>query len=182
MTRFSPELQLDNLGIDLIRVKKAKILDVGCGRNADLVNFLRNQGIEAEGIDGLVHNEDHLIQGWVLDLKSIPRPSKNYGVVVTHMNPSLYDPRTDKNEKNAENFSWRAARIILEMLRVVQQSGELRCFPSLKFLDEKIKRLDLPIEHEPSYFKGRWILGHVPVDVKPAYQDMFDYRTIIRKD
>ena len=53
-----------------------KLLDVGCGRNANFVEYLRRRGIPADGIDPRVEKEaDYLMHS---DASSIPRPDRYY--------------------------------------------------------------------------------------------------------
>lgn len=49
-SEYSPELQIAVLGIDLKHIKQP-VLDIGCGTQGNLVNFLNNQNIEAYGFD-----------------------------------------------------------------------------------------------------------------------------------
>ncbi len=50
---YSAELQIRVLGLE-IRALKEPILDIGCGRSASLVTWLRAQGFDARGIDRAV--------------------------------------------------------------------------------------------------------------------------------
>ena len=49
-SEYPPDLQLIVLQIDLQHLRQP-VLDVGCGRGLNLVNYLRENGIEAYGID-----------------------------------------------------------------------------------------------------------------------------------
>lgn len=65
------------------------VLDVGCGRHANLVEHLNGSGLRAEGVDPEILEElasrDYLMKQ---KAKDIPRPDGHYGTAVTHM--SLY--------------------------------------------------------------------------------------------
>jgi hypothetical protein len=59
---YSSVLQLQMLRVDLDALQQP-VLDIGCGEHANLVSFLRENGIEAIGMDRLLANSsDHLIQ------------------------------------------------------------------------------------------------------------------------
>jgi len=49
-SEYTPDLQMNILQIDL-KTLLEPVLDVGCGRELNLVNYLRDQGIEVYGID-----------------------------------------------------------------------------------------------------------------------------------
>ena len=49
-SEYPPDLQLSILNIDL-KTLLEPVLDIGCGRELNLVNYLRDNGIEAYGID-----------------------------------------------------------------------------------------------------------------------------------
>jgi len=49
-SEYSPEMQFEILQIDLKLILQP-VLDIGCGKQARLVNFLKSKGIEAYGID-----------------------------------------------------------------------------------------------------------------------------------
>jgi len=48
--QYSPGLQIDILQVDIDRLMEP-VLDIGCGKNGNLVNYLCENGIEAYGID-----------------------------------------------------------------------------------------------------------------------------------
>ena len=47
---YTPELQLELLHIDTDKIF-SPVLDIGCGKQANLVRFIENRGIEVVGID-----------------------------------------------------------------------------------------------------------------------------------
>ena len=169
-------VQTTRLGIQLDEIPHLTVLDVGCGVDARLVHFLRGQGAKAEGIDCIVTPEPHLMQGWVLKIGDIPRPTQQYDLVITYCNPCLYDPKIGTKERDSESFSWQATRMLMEMLRVSKK--EVRIFPSIKFLDEKCKRLGLRVNHETSEIPFRHEVG-CTTEIQQAGQHMFGYRSIL---
>lgn len=73
----------------LVGALEDPVLDIGCGRHANLVEHLRGSGLRAEGIDPEVLDEltdrEYLMKQ---KAENIPRPDNYYGTAVTHM--SLY--------------------------------------------------------------------------------------------
>ena len=62
-SEYSPEMQLSILDISLEDLKEP-VIDLGCGYNARLVNFLRNNGVEAFGLDRVIkEKKDYLLNG-----------------------------------------------------------------------------------------------------------------------
>lgn len=52
-SEYTPELQLELLNIQLDKII-SPVLDIGCGKKAGLVNYLRDKGIDVYGIDRFV--------------------------------------------------------------------------------------------------------------------------------
>lgn len=60
--QYSPVFQLELLGVDLNSLKQP-ILDIGCGSEGRLVNFLIKQGLQAFGVDRMIDCDcDHLVE------------------------------------------------------------------------------------------------------------------------
>jgi hypothetical protein len=95
--QYSIERQVSRLGLDdnsLRAFRGKRILDIGCGLDANLVEFLRTRGIEAEGIDPVVKaDKPYLIRapiyGLIQNEGAIPRPDNHYDLVLSHGNSTL---------------------------------------------------------------------------------------------
>lgn len=58
-SEYSPELQIQILQIDIDNIIEP-VLDIGCGRQGNLVLYLRQKGIEAYGFDRFAYNNSFL--------------------------------------------------------------------------------------------------------------------------
>ena len=58
------------------------VLDLGCGKPAQLVTYLRDHGIEAVGVDRLVDQAPYLIRS---DWLSFELPPRTWGTIISHM-------------------------------------------------------------------------------------------------
>ncbi len=58
---YSPAFQLQTLGVDISKLNQP-VLDIGCGLNANLVQFLRRKNIQIWGFDRSVENQSSFIK------------------------------------------------------------------------------------------------------------------------
>lgn len=61
-SEYSAELQIKILHLNVSTITQP-VLDIGCGKNAGLVKFLRKEGIETYGIDRVSNNLPYVING-----------------------------------------------------------------------------------------------------------------------
>lgn len=133
---YPEQEQLQNLGLDIGSLSGKKVLDIGCGRSARLVRYLKERGIHAEGIDEEVWADQYTMKK---DWRKIPREDGSYDVVVSHMALSILGSaltvsvgKITKNEKKhldrwAEDLF---AGGIKEVLRVMKRDGIFVYFPA----------------------------------------------------
>jgi hypothetical protein len=83
-TQYALDYILTNLGIeDVSKLECKKVVDIGCGKDARLVRFLRNKGVLADGIDPLAKgNEDYLFR---TTGSKTGKESDYYDLAVCHM-------------------------------------------------------------------------------------------------
>jgi len=156
-----PEMQLACFGLSLAELKSldGKVLDFGCGKDANLVSYLRSHGIAAEGIDPALQQEaDHLMKKEVSEISPlqgcIPRPDNTYQLIVSNMvNPLITafsvsqednvayckansPPRfSTEIEQEMTDLTLRCTFAIMELTRVLAPTGRYICFPSLSNLN-----------------------------------------------
>jgi hypothetical protein len=131
---YSAGFQLSILGLDLHTLIEP-VLDLGCGSNGALVRYLRQQGIEAYGVDRLAPKEPFFIQSDWFDFGLDPG---TWGSVLAHQSLSthfiyayLHQPAT------VEKFARLAMRILSSL-----QAGSFLCYaPRMPFFEEQIKML-----------------------------------------
>lgn len=78
---YSPELQLEALGIDEQDLQEP-ILDIGCGFSGKLVKYLKEQGFTAIGVDRSVEKSDFLFR---MDWFEVCGSLELWGTVISHM-------------------------------------------------------------------------------------------------
>ena len=78
---YTPEMQLEILGVQP-DVLLQPVLDLGCGKPGQLVQYLRQNGIQATGVDRVVDPSPNLIQADWLDYPMVPG---YWGTVISHM-------------------------------------------------------------------------------------------------
>lgn len=129
-------------------------MDIGCGKNAYLVRYLRSKGIEAEGIDPTIIDYEKFLISRVVGLpSSIPRENHSYDLVVTNSNPIFYlglssyrDLERKIAEENHEDPSEVNGRInralvdshlvILEAMRVLKRNGKFIIWPDADMIGD----------------------------------------------
>ena len=79
-TQYQTSFIIRNIGIDLRTIGRS--IDIGCGREARLVQYLRSAGVQAEGIDPGVCPSEHLMQGYA---HTIARPDATYDFAYSHI-------------------------------------------------------------------------------------------------
>lgn len=168
MESFDAETQMSNLGIEEIvgELVGKRVLDIGCGAYFNLIESLREKGINAEGIDPkIVSSKEYLIKKNVRGKgieKGIPRENESYDYVFVHQNPFLnesYGPvaKTDflkfilrdksarRVEQHQKLVEHRARTILYELSRVLKTRGRGVVYPAIlhaqEFIDTELSRL-----------------------------------------
>jgi len=148
--QYPVEEQLQNLGLDTNSLSGKRVLDIGCGKSARLVRYLREYVIEAEGIDDEIWGDTYTINR---DWRKIPREDGVYDVVVSHMALSILgsalrvDDAAGKITKNQRKHIQRWAEDLFlegirEALRVMKPDGSFVYFPA-SFGSLRRKALDI---------------------------------------
>ncbi|MFH0837510.1 MAG: methyltransferase domain-containing protein [Candidatus Aenigmatarchaeota archaeon] len=136
--------QLVALGLTINDVIGKRVLDVGCGQNPQLVEYLRKYGIHAYGIDPEAPNRPYVFRkrvDGVGDFRGVPVNDYSYDVVLMHMFSPFYaaDSNFVSVDERAESHDYaldRSIMIFKEMLRIVKPTGRIIYYPSLRHLEE----------------------------------------------
>lgn len=138
-TQATIDMQLLNFGFygnGLRKLKNKIVLDFGCGRKGNLVCFLRNRKVLAEGIDEKLELEsDFLFKKKIEGLGSIHREDSYYDFILSHLNNSINSPI-----------------IFDELLRVLNQEGKMMVYPAIVNMVEikyLLKERRFRIKREP---------------------------------
>ena len=140
-----PHLQLRVLGLDSRRIA-GRVLDLGCGRDAALVRYLAEAGVEAVGVDrSLDRQEDFLVPTSWFDY---PLEPDAFDLIVSHLafsSHALYQLNTDGPE--CDRYLARYGDI-LGALRV---GASFVYAPSLPQWEERLSAARFTVE--------RWAVG-----------------------
>jgi hypothetical protein len=127
---YSPQLQLDLLGLDIKQIKQP-VLDVGCGKTGGLVRFLRKQGIDAYGIDHQMDMQAEYLT--IIDWFDYAFESGKWGTIVSNMafsNHLVYAFRNDTALFGSYLEKYK------EILQSLQIGGAFYYAPGISFVEE----------------------------------------------
>ncbi len=129
LVEYNPLFQIDMLGISMEQIV-APVIDIGCGKKAELVKLLRERGIEAYGIDKNVIAEDYLIRA---DYMAYAFAPGTYGTVISHM--AFSNELWYLKERGSIQLS-RYKRKYYEILESLKPDGCFIYTPGLPFLEK----------------------------------------------
>lgn len=128
-SEYSAEFQLKLLNVDIQNLIEP-VLDVGCGKSANLVNYLRNMGIDAFGMDRLIEKTSNEIfrADW-LDFDFKPH---FWGTIISNQSFALHFTN-HHNRKNGDYIFY--ARKYMEILNSLKKGGTFYYAPGLPFIE-----------------------------------------------
>ena len=133
LTEYDAELQLRVLGVDAGDLMEP-ILDLGCGKNATLVRYLRELGKDASGLDRLEYHDDCVIAADWLDY---PLGSHVWGTIVSHM---AWSNMFLHHHVRPDGHPERYARRYVEILGGLMTGGSFLYSPGLPFIEKHLSR------------------------------------------
>jgi hypothetical protein len=126
--QYSPALQLKILGIGLETIKRP-VLDIGCGKTGQLVNYLNGMGVETYGVDRIVADSEYLTEADWLEFPLIP---ESWGTIISHMAFSNHFS-FQHLYKNGKPEPY--ARQYMKILTALQPGGSFYYSPGLPFIE-----------------------------------------------
>ena len=139
---YSPELQLRVLHADADQLLEP-VLDLGCGKHAALVRFLRERGKEAFGIDRVAPRRRFVVRADWLDW---PLEPARWGTVLSHQGLSTHFLH---QHLRPDGRPERHARRYMDVLRALKPGGSFRYAPGLPFFEELLPRDEYDVERFP---------------------------------
>jgi hypothetical protein len=131
---YSAGFQLSLLGLDLDMLIEP-VLDLGCGSNGGLVRYLRQQGIEAFGVDRLAPKEPFFFRSDWFDFDLDSRP---WGCILAHQSLSTHFIYAWLHQPVSIGKFSRLSRMILASL----QEGSFLCYaPGMPFFEEQVGKM-----------------------------------------
>jgi hypothetical protein len=126
---YSPQFQMEIMGLSLPNLIEP-VMDIGCGKEGYLVRYLREQGIQAVGIDRLVGPHLGLIaEDWL----NMPLRKSFWGTVISHMaysNHFLFQHYYVKGDPQPY------ARQYMKILGALKTGGQFIYAPGLPFFEQ----------------------------------------------
>jgi SAM-dependent methyltransferase len=139
---YSAEVQLRVLHLTLDEIAEP-VLDIGCGKDALLVHWLRCQQLNAIGID-LCGNPSR--GGVAADWFEFPFVPAYFGTIIAHLSFSLQFLRHHLDPKgDAQRF----AKQYMNILRSLKVGGRLVYTPGLPFLEQHLPRSNYSVTRYP---------------------------------
>ncbi len=136
--QYSPELQLRVLALDSSQWFEP-MLDLGCGEQALLVQYLRKAGMDALGIDRSARAADGVVPTDWFAFKLSP---DSWGTVISHLgfsNHFLHYHLKPGDE------ALRYARRYMDIVRSLRPGGTFAYAPGLPFIEEHLPRADYEV-------------------------------------
>ena len=169
-------VELLSLGLDqnmLESLRGERVLDLGCGKEAHLVHYLRELGIDAEGIDPALSQKNSFLMKRAVTYspfkRPIPREAESYKLVLALGNPVIYDlnraveamkayagyPRILGNLcRIPDKMDYLDSKFMIEeSLRVLRSDGKMIIAPGLKDtsnLENLLENTDYTFRNKPA--------------------------------
>jgi hypothetical protein len=125
---YSPELQLNILGVALVDLKPP-VLDLGCGKTGELVRYLNRAGISAVGVDRVVEARPELVQA---DWLELPLEPGRWGTIISHM---AFSHHFTFHHLYKHGRVEPYARQYMALLNALQAGGSFYYAPGLPFIE-----------------------------------------------
>jgi hypothetical protein len=137
-SEYTPELQIDILQIDSRHLMQP-VLDIGCGSHGNLVNHLKNQGIEVYGIDRFRFQTPNLLTS---DWLEYDYGKEKWGTVVSNLGFSNHFNHHNLREDG--NYI-EYAKTYMNILNSLKIGGCFHYAPDLPFIEKYLdnKQFDL---------------------------------------
>lgn len=138
---YNSELQLLELGLEEADIQEMigrKVLDLGCGLG-NLTEFLRQRGIDAEGIDAEAPSKSYFMRRKIGSKTegTIPREECYYDLILAHgFTPlGLAFSSAGGGYQDFPIVKQEGEAVLSEALRVLKKGGRMIAVPQLDLLD-----------------------------------------------
>jgi hypothetical protein len=136
---YSPELQLNILNINLDTLMEP-VLDIGCGKQGNLVRFLQQKNIAAFGLDRFSFDNQNLISADWLEYRY---ESKKWGTIISNLGFSNHFKHHHQREDG--NYI-EYARKYMEILNSLKSGGCFYYAPDLPFIEKFLNDAQFRVE------------------------------------
>jgi hypothetical protein len=140
---YSPKLQLKMLNIDDASNLQQPILDIGCGKQGNLVKYLNSLGIDAYGIDINASTDGKILN---IDWFDLPCHSETWGTIISHLAFSIHFINHHFRKNGQPD---RYAQSYMNFLHSLKKGGCLFYTPVLPFIEEYLPSPQFNVEIKP---------------------------------
>ena len=135
---YTPQLQLELLQINIDEIV-SPVLDIGCGKQANLAKFIENSGIEVVGIDRFRFAADNL---YTADWLDYDYGINKWGTVISHLGFSNHFKHHNLREDG--NFIGYA-QTYMKILHSLKAGGSFHYTPDLPFIEKYLDNTQFKI-------------------------------------
>lgn len=128
-SEYTPKLQIEILQIDIKHLLQP-VLDIGCGINGHLVNYLKNQGIEAYGIDRFKFSASNLITS---DWLEYDYGTDKWGTVVSNLG---FSNHFNHHHLREDGNYIEYGKTYMNILNSLKIGGSFHYAPDLPFIEK----------------------------------------------
>jgi hypothetical protein len=137
---YSAAFQCHMLGMDPRNLLQP-VLDLGCGKDARLVNYMREQSIEAYGCDRYPFDTPFLFSASWMEYHF---SQEQWGTIISHM--AFSNHFMHHHLRMDGDFSGYASKY-MEILKALKFGGSFYYTPELPFIEQYLNPLEFNIEH-----------------------------------
>lgn len=128
-SEYSPDLQIKILKIDSSRLRDP-ILDIGCGKQGNLVNYLLEKGFETYGVDIFSFTDNNLFKS---DWLEYSYGLKKWGAIISNLGFSNHFKHHHlRDDGNYIEYGKK----YMEILQSLKIGGEFYYAPDLPFIEQ----------------------------------------------
>jgi len=127
-SEYSAQFQIDLFSLDLDKLNEP-ILDVGCGENGNLVEYLLSQGLDAYGIDRSHQDKPHFQSTNWFDYQFV---ENHWGTIISNLSFSNHFIKNYLNKTNIEQY----AKTYMAILKSLKIGGKWYYAPSIPFVEK----------------------------------------------
>jgi len=138
-SEYSPDLQIDILRIDR-KALMTPVLDIGCGKQGNLVKYLNKLGIETHGIDRFSFTDNNLTNS---DWLEYNYGIEKWGVIISNLGFSNHFKHHNLREDG--NYIGYGKKY-MEILKSLKIGGRFHYAPDLPFIEQYLDNRQFKIE------------------------------------
>lgn len=132
-SEYSPDLQIEILQIDFDLLVEP-VLDIGCGKQGNLVLFLRQKGIDAYGFDRFVYDSSFLSNSDWFEYKF---EKDKWGTIISNLGFSNhFQHHHFRNDGNFIDY----AKKYMDILSSLKIGGSFHYAPDLPFVEQYLDK------------------------------------------